>query len=149
MNDGGAILYLEDSDDDFFLFSRALKKAGATLTIHRVHTFAEAQKFLLAEAPYEDRAGLALPQDMILDLSVPGGTGLDLVVWMRTRSQLAGIRCHVFTGSEFRDDRQRCADQGVNLLNKPHDPKEWQTCAAHLLRTMGEGTEGRGVRVES
>ena len=92
----------------------------------------------LAEALELVRA--RVPDVVLLDLMLPGGTGLDLLRAVRSERELAGVRVVVVSAWQSADDRRGALEQGADgFLGKPfsvdelsaivHDPTEAQGAA--------------------
>jgi CheY-like chemotaxis protein len=97
---GKAILLVEDSDDDVLFFARAVKLAEIGNQVVRVSTGEEAISYLTGQGIYADRAAFPVPFAVILDLRLPGGSGLDVLKWIRSQSHLKDLLVIVLTGSE-------------------------------------------------
>lgn len=84
----GALLIIEDSDEDFALALWALQQAGCRRPVRRAASVAEALACLCPEG--SDVLGEQLLLDLILlDLNLPDGTGLELLSALRARHQQA------------------------------------------------------------
>lgn len=80
--DAGALLIVEDSDDDYALARWALRRAGYGRPIRRAIRVAEALALLAPDGP--GAASGAPPFAVVLlDLDLPDGTGLDLLSALR------------------------------------------------------------------
>lgn len=126
------VLCVEDSDDDFEMFSRAVRAASAFIAVHRVKTFAEARRFLLGEPPYQERSEYPLPQVVIAHLWLPDGTALELMRWMEAHPALRDVRYCVFTSADIAEDKEGCRDGAVSLLRRPSNWHQWNDCAARV-----------------
>lgn len=102
-----AIIVVEDSEEDFAAFRRALAKNSIQAEVVR-YTDGEA----CLEALRNDRLP-RVPDLVILDLNLPGLGGADILREMRDDPLLRGIPAVVLTTSANPADVQRCYDLGV------------------------------------
>jgi CheY-like chemotaxis protein len=103
----GAILLVEDNEDDIFLMERAIKGAAITNPIFVVEDGQAALDYLSGHAQYRDRSTYPLPAIVFLDLKLPMLRGHDVLAWIRQQPHLENIVVVVLTSS-----------------NEPHDLKE-------------------------
>ena len=94
----------EDSQDDAFLLSHALKKAGIAHVVVRVKDGEEAITYLCEKA----RPGL-----LLLDLKMPKLDGFDVLAFVRERPELKDLPIIVLTASELPQDRAKACRMGV------------------------------------
>ncbi len=99
----GTILLVEDNHADAVLLTRAFVRAGVRNPINHFSEGETAQKFLDGQGEYVDRQMHPLPILMILDLNLPGMSGLELLRWIRLQRHLRRIPVLVLTSE--REDR--------------------------------------------
>lgn len=99
----GTILLVEDNPADALLLIRAFAKAGVRNPVNHLPEGETGQAFLNGTGPYADRQLHPLPILMILDLNLPGISGLELLRWIRTQRSLRRIPVLVLTSE--RNDR--------------------------------------------
>ncbi len=99
----GSILLVEDNPADAILLARAFTRAGVRNPINHLPEGETAQKFLDGQGQYADRQKHPLPILMILDLNLPGMSGLELLQWIRLQRHLRRIPVLVLTSE--REDR--------------------------------------------
>ena len=87
------IFVAEDSDPDYVLLQRTLERAGIA-NIARARNGAEFLEYLIQRLDKPDR----LPDVLLVDLNLPGVSGLELMRWVQKRPQLAGIPMYLVTG---------------------------------------------------
>ncbi|MEO6034333.1 MAG: response regulator [Verrucomicrobiota bacterium] len=117
------ILYAEDDENDAFLMERAFHKIGITNPLRVVTDGKMAVAYLAGESPFESRSENPLPGLMMLDLSMPGRTGLDVLRWAKARPALSEIPIIVFTSSNQESDIHRSYLLGAaGFVIKPGDP---------------------------
>jgi CheY-like chemotaxis protein len=118
------ILVAEDSEDDRFMYGRALEKIGFK-NVHFVPDGEEAILYLRGEGKYNDRTAYPFPHWMIVDLKMPRKNGFEIVEWIRTHKECAVIPTIVMTSSMIPSDVKRAYELGVNtFFSKPHSQAE-------------------------
>src|SRR5882762_8238569 len=85
------ILYVEDDEHDIFFLKRAFGSQAPDLRIHNVLNAADAMAYLSAEGPYADRARFPAADLVVSDVSIPGGSGFQLLAWIRQEPRFAGL----------------------------------------------------------
>jgi CheY-like chemotaxis protein len=114
------LLLVEDDQNDVMLVERAFEKARVRNPIVPVAGVEEAQLWL--SRALDSGAVEALPAMIVLDLKLGGGSGHDLLAWLRERPALTGIPIVVLTGSRASDDLAQAYTLGANAyLVKPVD----------------------------
>jgi DNA-binding response OmpR family regulator len=65
------------------------------------------------------------PQAVLLDISMPGLSGLQVATWVRSKPWGCAVRLIAMTGRDQLEDRQMTADAGFDRhIVKPVDPGE-------------------------
>jgi CheY-like chemotaxis protein len=115
------ILLVEDDPADAKLVQRAFTKAGITARMIRVTNGDEAVAYLAGEPPFADRVAHPLPSMLILDLKLPRRSGLEVLQWLRGRSDaLRRMPAVMLTSSRHAVDVNRAYELGANsYLVKP------------------------------
>jgi CheY-like chemotaxis protein len=118
------ILLVEDEIADATLLRRAFDKAGVRNPIVHLRNGDEALAYLAGVGEYGDRVQHPLPVLILLDLKLPGMTGLQLLQWMCTERQLRRIPVVVLTLDDTSSSINAAYDLGANsYLVKPGDPE--------------------------
>jgi CheY-like chemotaxis protein len=118
--DSYPILLVEDSPDDALLIQRAFRKANLANPVQLAQDGEQAVAYLSGAPPFEDRARFPLPVFMLLDLKLPRRSGLEVLEWLRQRSEIKRLPVVVLTSSRETVDVNRAYDLGVNsYLTKP------------------------------
>jgi CheY-like chemotaxis protein len=121
----GTILLVEDEPTDARLLMRAFTRAGVQNPIKHLSRGDEALAFLDGINQYADRAEHPLPILIILDLRLPGMTGLELLRWIRLQRALRRIPVLVLTAEKDDKFMEAAYDAGANsYLLKSFDPVE-------------------------
>ena len=129
------LLLLEDSEEDIFLFRRAIAKLGRDVALHCVRNGGEAQKFLRGEGNYANRAEFPMPSVVFSDLQLPGMGGLEFLEWLRHDPGLRALPCVIYSGSANPSDVRDAYEAGVtSFVVKPLDFGEWVTRLEVMLK---------------
>ncbi len=119
------ILYVEDDENDVFLLQLAFQQAGITEHVEVVHTGQAAIDYLQGSGVYEEREKYPLPDLVLLDLKLPGVSGLEVLGWIRARPDLRSIVVIVLSSSSRPEDVGRAYELGANsYVLKPVDVPE-------------------------
>jgi CheY-like chemotaxis protein len=94
------ILLVEDQASDAALMLRGFIKAGILNPVIQLRNGDEALAYLTGMKQYGDRVRYPLPLLILMDISLPGMTGLALLQWMRQRRELRTIPVIVLSGSD-------------------------------------------------
>jgi CheY-like chemotaxis protein len=111
------ILLVEDNPGDVRLIQETFKEGGLLNRIHVVEDGVEAMAFLRQQGKYTDspRPGLIL-----LDLSLPKKSGLEVLSEIQTHADLRRIPVVVLTTSKAEEDVIRSYDLNANsFVTKP------------------------------
>ena len=101
------LLHVDDSDDELFLFRRALGKSGLPWQLSSVPGGVKALEHLR-----EVQSGkLPQPNLLLLDLKMPVVNGFAVLDWLRTN--LPTLRTVILSSSELPADRDRVASLGA------------------------------------
>jgi CheY-like chemotaxis protein len=116
------VLIIEDNEDDVFMLQHAIRKAGITNPIHVVRTGEDAIAYLAGADRYSDWNRFPLPSIVLLDLKLPGLSGLDVLAWIRKTSGLQNLRVTILTGAPFGQQIKQASELGANwFTTKPVD----------------------------
>jgi len=119
------ILLVEDSPDDVFFLQRAFKRAEVKNALQVVKDGQQALGYLAGVGEYADREKFPLPCLVLLDLKLPYVPGLDVLKWIRSRTELQTLPVIIFTSSSERSDVDRAYRLGANsYLVKPSDAEQ-------------------------
>ncbi len=104
---------------------RAFEKLQMENPLRTVPDGKQAVAYLAGEEPYANRAENPLPALVLLDLSMPGKHGLDVLQWIRSQPKLTGLPVIALTSSNQESDIHRAYLLGANgFLIKPGDPDD-------------------------
>ena len=114
-------------------------------------------EYLLSEAGYRvarARDGSDLPRLeageppvlVLLDMNLPGASGLDLVGWIRARPRLGGARIVALTAHAMRGDRERFLAAGCDdYISKPIEGRSFVAAVGRALGGDGGGEPRKGA----
>ena len=115
-----AILLVEDNDMDIVLTLDAFGQVLPEATIHVARNGREALDYLFGVGKYADREQYSLPQLILLDLKMPGISGLDVLCQVKDNIDLKRLPVIVLSSSNVDKDIHRSYDLGANsYLVKP------------------------------
>ncbi len=119
------ILLVEDDSSDAELLIRAFKKAGVQNPIRHLDNGDAALFYLQGIDTYIDRDKNPLPALILLDLKLPGMSGLELLRWLRQQKNLRRIPVLILTSENDARLMDAAYDAGANsYLLKSVSPDE-------------------------
>ncbi len=114
------ILLVEDDRMDIELTLDAFREVKLENEIITVQTGEEALDYLLGRGDLADRKKHPLPDLVLLDLKLPGISGLDVLKTLKKTPVLKRLPVIILTSSQEESDRAAGYDYGVNsYLVKP------------------------------
>lgn len=116
----GTLLLVEDNPEDEMLALRALKKALPSTRIDVARDGQQALDYLFKTDAYAGRDGPDLPAVMLLDISLPRLSGLEVLERLRADPRTACLPVVMLTSSDEPRDRARSYFLGCNsFVQKP------------------------------
>ena len=114
------VLMVEDDESHALLVKRVFERAGLANPVRVIRNGDEAVSYLSGEGDYADREANPVPAVLLLDVHVPGRSGLEVLSWLRGRTELNGLPVLMFSGSAESEDINRAFELGVDsYLVKP------------------------------
>ncbi|MDX2243957.1 MAG: response regulator [Leptolyngbyaceae cyanobacterium bins.302] len=110
----GAILMVEDSDEDFVVFRRIMQELHYPNPLHRVMDGEEALEYLYQRGGYTSPHPAPRPRLILMDLNLPGSDGRELIQLIRQDADLCLIPIVMFTTSSSPKDIETCYGYGAN-----------------------------------
>lgn len=121
MEESRSILLIEDDENDVVLIRRALKKGGIDAPLRVLWNGDEAIDYFSGTGSYQNAAMYPLPAVVLLDLRLPGKSGLEVLEWLKSHASLALLPVIVFTNSTETADIKHAYALGANsYLKKPY-----------------------------
>jgi len=114
------ILLVDDNKTDVALTLNAFKEARLKNIIQVARNGEEALNYVFGRDKYADRINYPLPDIILLDLKMPGISGLDVLKILKNTEKYKRIPVIIFTSSNEESDRAMGYDHGANsYLVKP------------------------------
>ena len=130
----GVILLIEDDLQDVELFRLALAQSGSPCKVVSVQFARDAIKYLARLGEYADMVKFPKPTLIVLDLSLPGMTGLEFLVWARGEPPESIPPIVVLSYSQLELNRHLCEKFGAKAyFVKSPNPQESVAMAKSLL----------------
>jgi CheY-like chemotaxis protein len=101
-----APLVVEDDPDQAELLALAFEKASVPAPVGMVRTGEEAIAYLSGTPPFDDRTRYPVPTLVILDLHLPGRSGLEVLSWIRNSSPQPQLPVVILSSSVDEKDIQ-------------------------------------------
>lgn len=107
------ILLVEDTEEHVLIIKRALEDGMLRNRLFPVHDGEEALDFLHHRAGYADESKYPLPDVILLDLRLPGISGVEVLEQIKKEEKLKDIPVAVMTVSDEDKDIRRCYQLGA------------------------------------
>jgi CheY-like chemotaxis protein len=108
------ILLIEDSDEDYTSFERAMRGAAVVVSLQRCTRGDTALEYLHRQGRFATPEHAPRPVLVLLDLNLPGTDGRDLLATIKADSHLQSIPIVVVTTSHNPHDVEWCYRHGAN-----------------------------------
>ena len=108
------MLVVEDSADDVELLQIAARTAPEAVAFHIVRHGEQAVAYLNGEGPFADRQAHPLPGLVLLDLSLPGMDGFEVLACIRQHPEFRELKVFVWTDSGDPVTLERAIRAGAN-----------------------------------
>jgi CheY-like chemotaxis protein len=140
------ILLVEDNPEDALRLRRALNAAEVRNPFFVVRSGEEAREYLEGTGIYATRAEFPLPDLILLDLDLPGVSGLRVLQRIRNDPWLRGLRVIVLTNSDGFRDINAAYELGANaFIVKPANFEEYPSLLRMLATMWLHQTRGPSV----
>jgi CheY-like chemotaxis protein len=117
------ILHAEDDENDAFLIQRAFKRAAILNPLVVVSDGKAAIDYLAGQGKYAERKDHPIPCLILLDLKMPGKSGLEVLEWIQNQSTFSTLPSLMLTSSNQEKDIRQAYLLGANgYLMKPNAP---------------------------
>ncbi|MDB5803223.1 MAG: Response regulator [Betaproteobacteria bacterium] len=116
----GPLLLVDDSADELLLMQMGLRRAGIEVPQVVVGSGNEALDYLFARGKHAGRDTSIQPRLVLMDLHMPGKSGVDTLREIRANPATAKIKVVIFSSSEDPAEIVGAHDEGANsYLCKP------------------------------
>jgi CheY-like chemotaxis protein len=132
------ILLVEDDPDDVFFLRHAFRKAGVRQAVRVVPDGREAIDYLGGAGPYGDRARHPLPCLVLLDIKLPKESGLDVLRWLRGRTEHKDLPVVMLTSSDLPADRAEASRHRIEAYQVKPMRMDDLVRMAHGIRQLAE-----------
>lgn len=133
MSSTKTILLVEDNTQDEILTLRTLRKANIANRIDVVRDGQQALDYLFKQGEFAGREGPDLPTVILLDISLPRLSGLDVLKRLRADPLTALVPVVILTSSDEQRDRLSSFQNGANsFVRKPVDFNDFAETVARL-----------------
>jgi CheY-like chemotaxis protein len=127
------LLVVEDSDEDFEIIDRCLRRAGYDGPLTRCQTGDQTLDYLHRRGLFADPEPWARPAMMLLDINLPGIDGRTVLTRVKTDPSLRSIPVIVLTTSRDERDIDLCYRAGANsYVAKPVDIEGFSRAMSRL-----------------
>lgn len=127
------ILLVEDNPQDEMLAVRALRRAHVANRIDVARDGQQALDYLFRQGDFAGRPGPDLPAVVLLDISLPRLTGLEVLERLRADGRTRLLPVVILTSSDEDTDRLASYEFGANsFVRKPLDFAEFAETVARL-----------------
>lgn len=96
---GATVLAVDDDPDDRFLLEQAWRQAGIGNPLRTIDDGPGLVDYLSGSGAYSDRTRYPLPAMILLDIKMPGMSGLDVLKWLRAQESLRRVPVLILTAS--------------------------------------------------
>jgi CheY-like chemotaxis protein len=107
------VLVVEDNPDDVELLQMAAEAAPEAVSFHIVWDGEQALEYLKGEGQYADRHAHPLPDLVLLDLSLPGIDGFEVLAWIRRHPKINALKVFVWTDASDPTTLERAIKAGA------------------------------------
>jgi CheY-like chemotaxis protein len=105
---------VEDNQDDVDLLLIASRNAPNSIRFSCVGDGEAAVAYLQGMGQFGDRQEHPFPDLVLLDISLPGMNGLEVLKWIRSRPELSELPVFVWTDSGDRETLERATAAGAS-----------------------------------
>jgi DNA-binding response OmpR family regulator len=129
------VLLIEDDAGDAHGVELAFQRSGFSVELQVVRNAEEATAYISGIGPFTDRSQFPIPALILLDMNLPGRSGLQFVDWLRHRDECRIIPVIALTGAVDYDLIKKAFAAGVNsYIQKPKEFAELEAAIRLLLK---------------
>ena len=144
MGDLCKIILVDDSDDDVFMFERAIARHPLLQLIWRGEDGDQAIEYLEGSKRFADRDHYPWPDLLVLDLKMPNRTGFEVLEWMQGKANMPWVM--VLSSSDLSEDKLRATQLGATMYqSKPFEPEMFDHMLRRVLRLCDRKKQSQQV----
>jgi DNA-binding response OmpR family regulator len=113
MEDNHPILVIEDDADAVELLRLAFQKAGLKRPVRALPDGESAIAYLSGEAPYQNRKENPRPCLVMLDIKLPGKSGIEVLSWLKSQIEFRSLPVMMVTSSSTSGDIEEALRLGI------------------------------------
>lgn len=114
------ILYVDDSEEDRELMNLAFRRSADNLRLEMVEGGEPGCAYLEGSSQFADRARFPFPDLVLLDLKMTDMSGFDVLYWIRSRAETAGLTVAIYSSSYVDSDIETACRLGADFfITKP------------------------------
>ena len=133
MKKDGVIFLLENSTDYLFCLDQAFRTAQVLHPLRVARYGNEAILYLKGVGIYADRLHYPLPNLIIIDLTIPDGSGMAVLGWIRRQPEFNEIPVIILVHPSQEKDVQAAFDRGANAYYLKRDDL---AALAQMIRSL-------------
>jgi CheY-like chemotaxis protein len=135
-------MHIEDNDDHAELVASVISQCKMTCDVMRLSDAETASKYLLDATQSDHSRSLKLPDLILLDLSLPGISGLEFLEQLRGDQLTSPVPVIVLTTSDREDEIQSAYRKGANsYIVKPAKYDDFVIKLTEMNMYWGETAE--------
>jgi CheY-like chemotaxis protein len=136
------ILIAEDKPDHVLLIKRQLRHVGILNPVRDVANGNELAQYLDGEGVYANRREYPYPTLLLLDLKMPGRSGLEMLSWIKTHPVHFSLPTVVLTASNDTQELIRSYQLGArSFLTKPICGNDFENALRAILGKAFKSSE--------
>lgn len=131
------VLLVEDEESDVFFFRRCLSALDGDVLVRVVDTAWRARNYIEGFGEFKDRAYFPLPSLIVLDMHLPGASGLELLEWLQEHEATRSIPMFFWCGSlSFTKDMAAAIARATGHFVKTGDFSKTKEYVAAMLKHL-------------
>lgn len=147
MKRDGVIFLLENSTDYLFLLDQGFRKAHIFNPLRVARYGNEAILYLKGVGIYGDRTRYPLPELIIIDLTIPDGSAMAVLGWVRRQREFSHVPVVILVDPTDEKRVQDAFDKGANAYYVKRDDFEAMARMIRSLETVS--SQSRDTSAES
>jgi CheY-like chemotaxis protein len=138
-------LVIEDNPDQAFLMLRAFQQADVFAPLPILRSGEEAIEYLSGRGAFEKIRRLPFPSIVLLDVELPGKSGLEILEWIRQQPKFSSLPVVMLSAAMDAGSVKRAYELGANsYLAKPSGFEALVDVILNLKRYWGTMNEAPG-----